>query len=146
MRGRKVQNICHPGVVESQEGNMVLVRIESRSSCGNCQAKSYCGMVESEGRIIEVKSGRSEDFSPGQQVDIMLDTSLGYRALFLGYILPFLIMVSGLFLMHLISGDEALSALTAILLIVPYYYLLYRNRGSLRERFRFYIKPGSKSS
>ncbi len=143
MELRHADHICHPGVVESIEGRKVTVRIESQSACGHCRAKSYCGMVESTGKLVEVFSEQADSYVPGQQVDVLLQRSLGYRALLMGYMLPFLILLMSLFGMYFLSGDEGLSALVALLLMVPYYALLYRYRDKLRKTFHFSVRPAN---
>ncbi len=147
MERRHAQQICHPGVVERIEGSELLVKIESQAACGKCQAKSYCGMGESAEKAIGVdlrdnSSGwRPQDFYPGQPVEVILSRALGYRALFMGYLLPFLILVASLILMFYTTGNEGLSALVAVLLMAPYYGLLYRYRHKLRQTFRFSVRP-----
>jgi len=84
---------------------------------------------------------RPQDFYPGQPVEVILSRALGYRALFMGYLLPFLILVASLILMFYTTGNEGLSALVAVLLMAPYYGLLYRYRHKLRQTFRFSVRP-----
>jgi positive regulator of sigma E activity len=140
MQGKKVSVIRHPGVVERVEGHTVVVRIESQAACGHCQAKSHCGMVESADKLVEVHHLHPEQYAAGQAVMVSLEQSLGYKALFLGYILPFLIMLTALFVVALTTANEALAALVAVVLMVPYYALLYRYRHKLRKTFHFFIQ------
>ncbi len=132
--------IKHPGIVERVDGQTVVVRIESQAACGHCQAKSHCGMVESVDKRVEINHAQPEKFVPGMPVHVTLKQSLGYKALFLGYILPFLIMLTALFAVALATGNEALAALIAVVLMVPYYALLYRYRHKLRKTFHFQVQ------
>lgn len=140
MQAKKISVITHPGVVERVDGHTVVVRIESQAACGHCQAKSHCGMVESADKLVEIDHPQSDRYSPGMPVDVSLRQSLGYKALFLGYILPFLIMLTALFAVALTTANEALAALVAVALMVPYYALLYRYRHKLRKTFHFFIQ------
>ncbi len=141
MMGRKhEQQICHPGVVDRIDGRTVFVSIESQGACGNCRARSYCGMVESTGKVIEVVSDQASGFTVGQKVELVLERSLGYKALLMGYMVPFLILMVSLFAMYYLTGNDGLSALVAVLLMAPYYMLLYHFRDTLRETFRFQIR------
>ncbi len=137
MRKNNASQIQHPGVIESVSESSVLVRIRSHSACGTCRAKSQCGMTESADKVVEVEDERASRYTPGQEVTVFLDTSLGFKALFLGYLIPFLIMLVALFAVILSTGNEALGALAAIALLPPYYFLLYRRRHLLRKTFRF---------
>lgn len=134
------KNIEHPGIVDRVEGHSVFVRIESRSACNSCATRSYCSMTDLEEKIVEVPSGDREGLNPGQSVTVTLEESLGYKALIFGYLLPFLVLVLGIMGMMWISGDEPLSALTGLGLMVPYFLLLYHYRGRLRQTFRFRLR------
>ena len=142
MQTKKSSQIKHPGTVESVHGNTVVVRVESQAACGQCHAKSHCGMVESADKLIEVSHQNASEYKPGENVIITLKQSLGYRALLLGYIIPFLILLLALFAITLSTGREALAALVAVLLMIPYYVLLYRYRHKLRKTFHFELEQG----
>ncbi|TVQ92469.1 MAG: Fis family transcriptional regulator [Bacteroidetes bacterium] len=135
------QNIEHPGIINRIEGNRIWVSIQPQSACGNCHSKSYCGMAEVAEKIVEVQPPSADrEFETGQHVMISLKRSLGYRALFLGYLLPFLILIISLIILLSVTENETISALTSILLMVPYYLILYINRDKIKASFRFYIK------
>ncbi len=140
MQTKKSSQIKHPGTVESVDGNTVVVRIESQAACGHCQAKSHCGMVESADKLIEITHHNASAYTIGQHVIVTLKQSLGYRALLLGYIIPFLILLLALFAITLSTGREALAAFVSVLLMVPYYALLYRYRHQLRKTFHFELE------
>ncbi len=135
------ENIEHPGIIDRIEGKRVWVSIQPQSACGNCHSKSYCGMAEVAEKIVEVQPPENDKtYQPGQHVIISLKKSLGYRALFLGYLFPFLILMLSLIVLISVTGNEALAAITSILLMVPYYLVLYVNRQKIKTSFRFYIK------
>ncbi len=143
MPTKKSDRIEHPGVVERVEDNRVFVQIESQASCGHCQAKSHCGMVESVGKTVEVVADEADRYRAGQKVLVAIERSLGYKALLLGYIYPFLIMLITLFALTLLTGNEGLSALIAALLMVPYYAGLYHYKNRLRKTFTFRIRESN---
>jgi sigma-E factor negative regulatory protein RseC len=134
-------NIEHPGIIEKIDNNRIWVSIQSHSACGSCHSKSYCGMAEVAEKIVEVNTvlpGHS--YQTGQNVTIHLKQSSGYRALFMGYILPFLLVLMTLITTLSISGNEALSALLALFITIPYYGFLYVKRDTIKASFRFFIK------
>ncbi len=135
-----IRNIEHPGIVDHVEGRQAFVRILPQSACGSCHSKSYCSMSEVSEKVVEVSLNPQEQLSAGQPVTITLERALGFRALFLGYMLPFLILILSLFVMVSLTGNEGLSALIAIALMAPYYFFLYRFREKIRSRFRFRLK------
>ncbi|MBW6478552.1 MAG: SoxR reducing system RseC family protein [Bacteroidales bacterium] len=135
------ENIEHPGIVDRIDGKRVWVSIQPQSACGNCHSKSYCGMAEVAEKIVEVQSpAPGITLEQGQHVIISLKKSLGYRALVMGYLLPFVILLLSLIILLSITGNEALAALASILLMVPYYLILYSKRDKIKASFRFFIK------
>lgn len=136
----KLKNIEHPGVVEGVCNQQVLVRVKSRTACGDCKSKSYCGLQEVDDKVIKITSEQPEKYETGQNVIVTLKESLGYKALLIGYLFPLIILVLMLVLMMLITGNEPLSALTAVMVMVPYYILVYVFRKRLRQTFKFHIK------
>jgi sigma-E factor negative regulatory protein RseC len=136
----KEQLVEHPGIIEKIEDDKVFVRIESRSACGNCQSKSYCGMSEMQEKIVEIHDQPDNKYRAGQQVNVVLEESLGYKALLLAYLIPFVILIGGIILTLSITGNEPLAALTGLCLMLPYYFWLYHSRDKLRKTFHFRIR------
>ncbi|MFW5725470.1 MAG: SoxR reducing system RseC family protein [Bacteroidota bacterium] len=134
-------NIEHPGIIDRIEKDRIWVSIMPQSACGNCQSKSYCGMAEVAEKIVEVQpKSTAQQYKAGQKVVISLKRSLGYRALFLGYLLPFLVVMITLITTLSITGNEALSAVLSLLVVIPYYTILYWKKEAIKSSFRFYIK------
>ena len=137
---KKIDNIEHPGIVQKTENKKVWVKIEPQSACGNCHSKSYCGMAEAAEKVVEANASPHKTYQIGQNVTITLKKSLGYKALFLGYILPFLVLLSSLIIFTSLFQNDALSALLSLVLLVPYYLILFYFREKVRSSFRFFIK------
>ncbi|MFO7979066.1 MAG: SoxR reducing system RseC family protein [Bacteroidales bacterium] len=133
------KDIKHPGIIEQVLPHQLQVRITQQSACSKCHSNSYCSMADSSDKLVEVATPPGTTWRTGQPVTVFLSESLGYRALLLGYLLPFLILLLSLIVMVTLTGNEGLSALVAILLMAPYYALLYRMRHRLAKRFEFRI-------
>ena len=136
-----VSGFIHPGVVQECGRGLVRVRIASQSACGSCQSKTVCGMSEMQEKIVEVQVRDSSVYHPGQSVKVSLDKRLGFRALWLAYLLPFLIMVGLVVISLQLGGGEPLAALAALTGLGIYFTVLYRFRLLLRKRFHFTISP-----
>jgi sigma-E factor negative regulatory protein RseC len=132
--------IIHPGIVESVSNDKVLVRILSQSACSSCHAKGACSISEVEEKIIEVENTRSDTWKTGQQVMVKMEQSLGLKAVFLGYVLPLIILIISVIIFLFIMKNEGAAALLAILMLVPYYTVLYLFRNQLKKQFRFRIE------
>lgn len=136
----KENNICHLGIVVRCEDNCVLVRIESQSACASCQTKSICNLSDLQEKIIEVQHANPSKYKPGEVVTINMTTSMGNKALWLGYLLPFVIVMVSLFLFSYLTGSELQAGLISLLLLLPYYLILYAMRNKLKNTFRFEIE------
>ena len=139
MASSEQQMIVHPGVVDHLENETVYIRILSQSACATCHAKGACSIAEEEDKIITVHPPDYLSFKPGDQVTIRMKQSLGKKALFLGYILPLIILVASIGIFIWVFTDEGLAALLSILLLGPYYFILYLLRDKLKQQFHFSI-------
>ncbi len=134
-----MENISHPGIVEQVTDDKIIVKIIAMSACSSCHAKGMCNVADMEEKIVEVRKIPHRDFQKNDQVTVSMKKSLGSRAVLLGYIFPFVLMIATLLLVLFLIGDEGVAGLSAILLLIPYYWLLYIYRKKLKSTFSFTI-------
>ena len=132
--------IIHPGIIESINGDKVLVRILSQSACSSCHAKGACSVADIEEKIIEADLNPSGNWKPGDQVMVRMEESLGRKAVLMGYGLPLVVLVVSIVIFLSLLNHEGLAALLSILMLVPYYLTLYLFRKRLQKEFRFRIE------
>ena len=133
-------NITHPGIVEEITGDSIFVKILAMSACSSCHAKGMCSVAEIEEKVVEVGIERKKDIKEGQEVTVSMRKSQGGKAVFLGYIMPFLLLIGVLLVVLNLSGNEGLAGLSAIIILIPYYWLLYIFRDRLKRTFSFRIE------
>ena len=133
--------ITHQGIVENIDDAHVFVRIIQTSACASCSVKGHCSSADSKEKILEISAPFSS-YKIGDQVTVVGQTSMGMMAVLLAFFIPFLILVISLFLfMHLLDGNELLSGLISLGLLVPYYFVVWLNKAKLKKNFSFTIKP-----
>ena len=132
--------IKHSGVVENIVGDCVRVRIVQTSACAACKVASHCNAAESKEKLVDVRCANSAAYKKGQQVVVTASTEVAARALLLGFGLPFVVLVSVLFIVLQVSGNEALAALSGLAALLPYYVALYLFRNRIREQLSFAIE------
>jgi sigma-E factor negative regulatory protein RseC len=132
--------IIHPGIIQSINGTKIAVRILAKSACSSCHAKGVCSISEVEEKIIEAESETPGKWKPGEEVMVKMEESLGRKAVLLGYILPLVILLGSIIIFLSLLKHEGLSALLSILMLVPYYLVLYLSRKRLQKEFRFRIQ------
>lgn len=128
--------IIKNGTVESVGDKTVKVLIHNESACSTCHSKGVCTSFGSGDRIIDVEFENDLKLLPGDKVSIQMTASSGWKAVLLSYIIPFLLLMTTLFITaNFIS--EALSAILSLIILVPYYFILYLFRNKIKKYFRF---------
>lgn len=130
------------GVIEAISDGMVKVNITSFSACANCHAKKACNFIDSQTKFIDVPSGNSQ-YSIGDTVRVFMKRSLGLRATLIAYIIPLIIIISSLFVLTAFELNELFVGLFTLLVLVPYFFLVYHYRESLKNTFTFRINKES---
>ncbi len=134
------RTIIHPGIIEKVEKDKIFVKILSQSACSTCHAKSVCMVSEVEEKIVEVGNEQPDKWKPGDQVNVHMEKSLGTKAVFLGYMLPLIILVLSLIILLSLMHDEGLAAIISILILFHYYLVLYLIKDKLSRTFSFHIE------
>ena len=133
--------ISHSGIVESIREGCVQVRILQTSACAACKVAGHCHASESKEKIVDVLNvGDTSRLKVGDSVVVSASRDVANRALLLGFGLPFLILVSVLFIMLQLVSDEGLAALAALSALLPYYGLLYLLRDKIQQKMAFSIE------
>ena len=133
-------SIIHPGIIENTDGSKVSVRILSQSACSACHAKGACTVADMKDKIIDAEMDRAGRWKTGDEVMVRMDESLGRKAVILGYGLPLVVLISSIIIFLSLLKNEGLAAILAILMLVPYYLVLYIFRNRLHKEFRFTIE------
>ena len=133
-------DISHSGVVESVTGDCVRVRILQASACGACKVAGHCHAAEAKEKIVEVFCRDTAKYSTGQEVVVTASSNVARKALYLGFVWPFLILVGVIFLGEMVLHNEGLAALCALAALVPYYLVLYLCRGRIQQQLTFNIE------
>lgn len=132
------KSIEHKGRIDFIDNNKINVSILAVSGCASCHAKGVCTAADMQEKSIEVFNFTNQ-YEVGEEVNVVLKQSLGFRALFLGYVLPFILIFLILIILTLITNNEAISGIGALFVLVPYYIILYALRNKIRKKFTFTI-------
>ena len=132
--------IKHAGVVDGVEGECVRVRILQSSACSACKVAAHCNASETKEKIIDVMDADASHYQKGDQVMVVADTAVGFRASLYGYLLPLILMVVTLVGVLAATHSEGLAAVSAFGILIPYYVLLFLMRNKLRNRLSFTLE------
>ena len=135
----KQKEISHEGYVKRIENNKIVVEITSVSACAGCHANGACSMADTQNKEIEIVTA-SKDFNIGEKVEISGKETQGMKAILLGYLFPFFILLISLIVLLSITKNEAISGIGSLVSLGPYYLILYFLRNRLKKTFTFEIK------
>ncbi len=135
----KAKRIEHKGIVKSVGKEKIAVSILAQSACSSCHAKSACSLADMQEKIIDINTSDTK-YREGELVNLFYEESLGYKALFLAYIIPFFILLLTLIVSLQIFHEEGIAGLISLLILVPYYLILYFYKEKLRKTFTFKIE------
>lgn len=133
--------IKHQGIVENIQGSHLSVRIIQTSACAACSAKGHCSSADSKDKVIDITDAAASSYQVGEQVMITGETSMGMMAVVLAFVIPFMLLITSLFIFMAWMENELYAALSSLIILVPYYFILWLNKARLKQKFSFTIKP-----
>lgn len=131
--------ISHIGKIVDIAPDFITVEIVTESACASCHAASFCGTADAAGRAISVPATIG-DWHVGQEVEVVLKRSMGFKAVWLAYAIPLVVLLSVLLTLNAAGLGELASGLIAIAAVGVYYLFLLIFRDKLRNEYSFYIK------
>ena len=136
--GNKI--VTHTGIVKNLKDGRVIVSIMAHSACASCEIKGACTLSEVEEKLIEVDVTEDKKYEIGENVVVEMKQSLGSYAVLFGYFFPFLLVVSALIIFTAFGLDQGLTGVMAILILAPYYLIMYLLRAILRKKFTYRLQ------
>lgn len=137
---KSIDRIEHEGVIIGIDSDFISVEILSQSACSSCNAKSMCSMSEVKAKIIQVENRGFNLYEKGERVNVLLKRSLGFRALWISYLIPLIILLVLLVVLPTVSVDELSMGLSVLAIIALYYFVVYLLRDKIKKDFIFTIE------
>lgn len=131
--------IAHEGRIVEITPQAITVEIVSSSACSACHAKGLCGVSESTVKKIQVPFDFGQ-WSVGQEVEVFLKKTMGYKAVWIAYVAPLGVLLAVLLSLMSAGLSELLSGLAAIAAVALYYFVIWLLRSRLRNEYTFYIR------
>ena len=116
------------------------MRILQTSACAACKVASHCNASESKEKIVDVFCCDTTKYETGQEVTVWASKGVANKALLLGFGLPFLLLIGVLVAVLYLTGNEGVAALAALGSLIPYYFLLWLRRDSIRQQISFHLE------
>ncbi len=129
------KSIDHSGVVQKTAGSSVYVLITAETACSGCHAEGACGLSGKEQKVIEIPG--HHNVKPGDMVTVSMRQAAGFMAVSLGYVIPLLTVMAALIILISAGMSEPAAGGISLVLLVPYYSVLYLFRKRINGKFVF---------
>lgn len=131
--------ISHIGKIVAIDADFITVEIVAESACATCHAAGMCGTADATHKAITVPATVG-NWAVGQEVQVLLKRSMGFKAVWLAYAIPLAVLLAVLLWLNAAGVGELASGLVAIGAVALYYLVLLLFRDKLRNEYSFYIK------
>lgn len=130
---KDIHVFTHPGTITAVTDTFVRVTLDANVHCESCHAKGACGVSEGITKAVEVAAPRGQ-YRLHEPVEVLLRKDLGQKAVFWAYLFPFLLMLATLLTTSLFA-TEWVAGVASLLVLVPYYLLVYGLRTYFKKTF-----------
>jgi positive regulator of sigma E activity len=137
-KGNTLETIQHDGIVQKVGNDSVVVAISASSACAGCHAEGLCNMTGKEEKIIDVHG--KYNVVPGDTVTVLMQQSMGYKAIALSYLIPVLVVIFSLVVLVSLDIPELTAGLISIGVLLPYFLVLFLLRRRINRIFTFTLK------
>ena len=122
------------GIIRAINGNTLTVSLECTSACATCGQARNCAVAGAVRKEIQVYESHPHEYTVGQEVEVELSAKSMGLSLFLAYILPLIIFLMVLSFMSWLTFSEDISAITALIALVIYYFVLAKTEKYFAPR------------
>lgn len=134
------KEVTHTGIVKTTDSTGITISMIVNSGCASCQIKGSCNMSEQTEKELNIECD-SNSYKVGQMVKVHLQSSQGFLALFLGYIIPLIVLIAVVVITMSITQEEGIAGLVGLASLAPYYLILYLSRNKIKNKFTYVVHP-----
>ena len=134
------KNVSHKGKVIEMTPEATTVVILSSGACGECHAAGLCGMADAIEKTVEVAPDPYATYKVGDEVEVILKASMGFKAVWLAYCIPMVILLAAVLGLLALGLGEVVASVVGLAAIGLYYLGLWLFRDKLQNEYIFTIK------
>lgn len=133
------KSVRHIGTVIEITENNIKVEIINKSMCAACHAKGFCSTADSKDKVIDVAYYNNGEYSVGDEVEVVMQRSMGFKAVWISYVIPLIILMIFLLTLQSCGVGELATGLISALAVALYYVVVYLLRDKISNEFIFTI-------
>lgn len=135
----KEKSVTHKGTIIEITPEYIRVEIINKSMCAACHAKGFCSAGDTKDKIIDVEYYNNGEFAVGDEVEVIMNRSMGFKAVWISYVVPLVILLIFLLTLQGLGLSELHSGLFSLLAVCVYYLMVYLFKDKLANKFVFTI-------
>ena len=135
-----MEQITHKGRIVAIDPDITTIEIIAESACASCHAKGLCGLGEEKVKQIQVRTSAWTPRQVGDEVEVVLKKSMGYKAVFIAYGLPLVVLFAALMLLGALGVGELWAGLGALGAVAVCYFVLFLFRNKISRDYSFFLK------
>ena len=89
----KEKSVTHKGTIIEITPECIRVEIINKSMCAACHAKGFCSAGDTKDKIIDVEYYNNGEFAVGDEVEVIMNRSMGFKAVWISYVIPLFILL-----------------------------------------------------
>lgn len=135
-----MEEITHKGRIVAIDPEITTIEIISEAACAACHAKGLCSLGEQQVKQVQVRTSAWTPRQVGDEVEVVLKKSMGYKAVFIAYGLPLVVLFVALMVLNALGVGELYAGLGAIGAVVLCYFVLFLFRNKISKDYSFFLK------
>ena len=135
-----MEEITHKGRIVAIDPEITTIEIVSEAACASCHAKGLCNLGDEKVKEVLVRTSAWHPHEIGDEVEVVLKKALGYKAVFIAYGLPLIVLFVTLIVLTQLGVGELYAGLGAIGAVIVCYFVIFLFRRKLSKEYAFYLK------
>ena len=132
--------VSHKGKVVGMDPQWTTVQFTAQPACSACHAAGLCGMSGMQEKVVQVASDPYATYGISDEVEIVFKASMGFKAVWIAYMIPLLVLLAVFFGVSALGAGELASGLAGLGALAVYYTVVWLLRDRLRDEYVFTIK------
>ncbi len=135
-----MEEITHKGRIVAIDPDITTIEIISESACAACHAKGLCSLGESKVKEVQVRTSAWNPHQIGDEVEVVLKKAMGYKAVFIAYGMPLVVLFAALAILTQLGVGELYAGLGALGAVALCYLVIFLFRNKISKEYTFYLK------
>ena len=135
-----MEEITHKGRIVAIDPEITTIEIVAESACASCHAKGICGLGEEKVKLIDVRTSAWHPHQVGDDVEVVLKKAMGYKAVFIAYGMPLVVLFVTMMILNGIGVGELWAGIGSLIAVAVCYLVIFLFRNKISKDYSFYLK------